>query len=133
MEKRFIAKERKQKYVHMEKQILTRLNHPGVVRLSFAFQDEHYLYLVMDLCRNGTLLNAIRHHQSLKDSDASPAMQINIVARYLAELVSILDYIHAEGIVHRDLKPENLLLDDHGHLKLVDFGTVCSFLNLIFR
>ncbi|HLP86977.1 MAG TPA: protein kinase [Candidatus Paceibacterota bacterium] len=40
-----------------------------------------------------------------------------------AEIVNILEYMHEIGIAHRDLKPGNFLLDDHYHLKLIDFGT----------
>jgi len=40
-----------------------------------------------------------------------------------AEVVQILEGLHSKGIVHRDLKPENLMLDEHCHLKIIDFGT----------
>lgn len=42
---------------------------------------------------------------------------------YTAEVVLALDVIHSMGFIHRDVKPDNMLLDQHGHLKLADFGT----------
>lgn len=42
---------------------------------------------------------------------------------YIAEIVSILEYLHKNGITHRDLKPENIMLSKNGHMKLIDFGT----------
>lgn len=42
---------------------------------------------------------------------------------YTAEVVMALDAIHSMGFIHRDVKPDNMLLDQHGHLKLADFGT----------
>lgn len=42
---------------------------------------------------------------------------------YTAEVVLALDAIHTMGFIHRDIKPDNMLLDQHGHLKLADFGT----------
>lgn len=42
---------------------------------------------------------------------------------YVAELTLALEAIHSLGYVHRDIKPDNMLMDQHGHLKLADFGT----------
>lgn len=41
---------------------------------------------------------------------------------YVAEIISVLEYLHERDIVYRDLKPENLLIDNEGHLKFTDFG-----------
>ena len=42
--------------------------------------------------------------------------------RIAVGVLEALDYIHANGVVHRDLKPENIMVDDHDHIKLIDFG-----------
>lgn len=46
---------------------------------------------------------------------------------YIAEIICILEFCHKHGVFHRDLKPENLLMDERGHLKLIDFFTASFF------
>lgn len=41
---------------------------------------------------------------------------------YLAEIIEAIESLHSMGIIHRDIKPENILLDENGHIKLIDFG-----------
>ena len=41
---------------------------------------------------------------------------------YVAEILTVLEYLHSKDIVYLDLKPENILLDDNGHIKLIDYG-----------
>ena len=41
---------------------------------------------------------------------------------YIAELVLVLEYLHSKNIVYIDIKPDNVLLDDVGHIRVVDFG-----------
>lgn len=59
MEKRFIKREDKVKFVMMEKQVFSRVSHPHIVKLYYTFQDDNYLYMVMELCTGGELLNVI--------------------------------------------------------------------------
>ena len=144
LEKNFIRKERKTHLVMMERNVMTAVTHPSVVRLYFTFQDAQYLYFVMDFCRGGDLLGAISHFKKLQpvaDGSSSPAaagaasngcgtaapcrgMPADTARFYAAQLVLALQYLHTRlQVVHRDLKPENLLLTADGHLKVCDFGT----------
>jgi 3-phosphoinositide dependent protein kinase-1 len=59
MEKRFIKKEKKVKFVMMERKVFSKVSHDRVVKLFFTFQDHNYLYMVMELCRGGELLDLI--------------------------------------------------------------------------
>lgn len=61
LDKRHIIKEKKVKYVNIEKNTLNRLgDHPGIVKLYFTFQDDNTLYFVLDLAANGELLGFIK-------------------------------------------------------------------------
>ena len=65
LDKRHIIKEKKVKYVNIEKNTLNRLgDHPGIVKLYFTFQDETTLYFVLDLAVNGELLGFIKKVRS---------------------------------------------------------------------
>lgn len=46
----------------------------------------------------------------------------HIVGFFVACLVAGLEYCHEKNIIHRDIKPENLVIDDHGYLRITDFG-----------
>ncbi|KAK3170642.1 hypothetical protein OEA41_002723 [Lepraria neglecta] len=115
LDKRHIIKEKKVKYVNIEKDTLNRLtDHPGVVRLYYTFQDEQSLYFVLDLASSGELLGVLKQMTTFDEE---------CTRFYGAEILDTIDYMHARGVIHRDLKPENVLLDDQMHVKITDFGT----------
>lgn len=84
-----------------------------IVKLHFAFQDNRYLYMVMDYMPGGDLVN-------LMSKFDVPEKWAKF---YCAEIVLAVDSIHKMGFVHRDVKPDNMLLDKQGHVRLADFGT----------
>lgn len=115
LEKKHIIKEKKIKYVNIEKNTLNRLTeHPGIVRLYYTFQDETSLYYVLDLCTGGELLGVLKR---------TGTFDVECTRFYGAEILDSIDYMHSRGVIHRDLKPENVLLDGHMHVKITDFGT----------
>ncbi|KAI1844216.1 hypothetical protein JX266_009700 [Neoarthrinium moseri] len=115
LEKRHIIKEKKIKYVNIEKDTLNRLTeHPGIVRLYYTFQDESSLYYVLDLCTGGELLGVLKKTGTFDEE----------CTRYFgAQILDAIEYMHSRGVIHRDLKPENVLLDEQLHVKITDFGT----------
>ncbi|KAI5648512.1 hypothetical protein M9H77_34517 [Catharanthus roseus] len=115
MDKKFITKENKTAYVKLERIVLDQLDHPGVVRLFFTFQDTYSLYMALESCEGGELFDQITRKGRLSEDEAR---------FYAAELVDALEYIHTMGLIHRDIKPENLLLTTEGHIKVADFGSV---------
>ncbi|XP_033872902.1 rho-associated protein kinase 2 isoform X2 [Acipenser ruthenus] len=96
-----------------ERDIMAFANSPWVVQLCCAFQDDRYLYMLMEYMPGGDLVN-------LTSTYDVPEKWAKF---YTAEVVLALDAIHSMGFIHRDVKPDNMLLDKYGHLKLADFGT----------
>ncbi|CAI5727563.1 unnamed protein product [Hyaloperonospora brassicae] len=96
-----------------ERRILQGVDHPFMVKLRYAFQNEAKLYFVMDFYNGGTLHFHLRR-----------AMHFDEVRTrfYSAQLVLAVSHLHTYNIVYRDLKPENILLDDQGFIALTDFG-----------
>lgn len=98
-----------------ERDVLVRGDRRWITQLHFAFQDENYLYLVMEYYVGGDLLTLLS-----KFGERIPAEMARF---YLAEIVMAIDSVHRLGYVHRDIKPDNILLDRCGHIRLADFGS----------
>ncbi|XP_015271898.1 PREDICTED: rho-associated protein kinase 2 [Gekko japonicus] len=96
-----------------ERDIMAFANSPWVVQLFCAFQDDRYLYMVMEYMPGGDLVNLMSNYD----------VPEKWAKFYTAEVVLALNAIHSLGLIHRDVKPDNMLLDKYGHLKLADFGT----------
>ncbi|XP_050982395.1 rho-associated protein kinase 1 isoform X1 [Labeo rohita] len=101
-----------------ERDIMAFANSNWVVQLFYAFQDDRYLYMVMEYMPGGDLVNLMSNYD----------VPEKWARFYTAEVVLALDCIHSMGFIHRDVKPDNMLLDKSGHLKLADFGT-CMKMN----
>ncbi|KAH0907935.1 hypothetical protein HID58_039762 [Brassica napus] len=107
MDKKFITKENKTAYVKLERIVLDQLDHPGIIKLFFTFQDSF------------SLCSYLFYFSSFKGRLSEEEARF-----YSAQVVDALEYIHSMGLIHRDIKPENLLLTSDGHIKIADFGSV---------
>ena len=113
LDKVHILKEKKQKYVRVEKEALSLLvNTPGVVTLYHTFQDRESLYFVLELAENCELLHYVQKYG---------ALDIDSATFYAAQLADAIDRIHRAGVVHRDIKPENVLLDKNMRVMAVSY------------
>lgn len=89
------------------------MDHPNIVKLYKVFEDVKSMYLVMELCNNGTLNEILENRKKLSLIESKI---------YLKSLTEGIKYIHSKGIVHRDLKPANLVITNNMELKIADFG-----------
>lgn len=101
-----------------ERHVLVAADHPFVCNLCFAFQNNDFLYLVMEFLAGGDLMTLLMARETLTEDETR---------FYAAEMVVAIDTIHKLGFIHRDVKPDNLLIDESGHIKLSDFGLCKSF------
>jgi eukaryotic-like serine/threonine-protein kinase len=105
-----------------ESDILASLSHPAVPEIYDYFPSKTRAYLVMEYI-NGRDLEAILN--SMPDS-----LPVETVFRWAMELCDVLGYLHRqenEPIIFRDVKPSNIMIDQHGRLRLVDFGIAKIF------
>jgi serine/threonine protein kinase len=84
------------RYIQTEKDILSLLNHPFIVRLRYAFQTETYLFLAMDYCEGGDLSRLLEKRKKFSEQQ---------VRHYASEILLGLEALHKHGIIYRDLKP----------------------------
>lgn len=96
-----------------ETDIIRQLHHLHIVPLYDAGRIDDQLYLTMRLMDGGTLIDRLG-----KNNPIPP----ELIARWLSQIASALDYAHNRGIVHRDIKPGNILMDRAGNVYLADFG-----------
>ena len=95
-----------------EARACSRINHPNIITVYAAGEENGHPYMAMELISGKTLRDII---------DESPITWQQAV-RWVADIADALSRLHQEGIVHRDLKPENVMVTGDGLVKLMDFG-----------
>ncbi|XP_058844160.1 serine/threonine-protein kinase MRCK beta-like isoform X12 [Acipenser ruthenus] len=104
-----------------ERNVLVNGDCQWITTLHYAFQDDNYLYLVMDYYVGGDLLTLLSKFEDRLPEDMAKF--------YLAEMVLAIHSIHQHHYVHRDIKPDNVLLDMNGHIRLADFGSCLKMMD----
>nr|XP_043614536.1 CDPK-related kinase 5 [Erigeron canadensis] len=104
--------------VRREVKILRALSgHNNLVKFYDAYEDHEKVYVVMELCEGGELLDRILSRGGKYSEDDAKAV--------LIQILNVVAFCHLQGVVHRDLKPENFLFtskDENSPLKAIDFG-----------
>lgn len=94
--------------------ILSKLIHPFIVNLNYAFHDQNNAYMVMEYLKGGDL----RYHLNRERLTFTEKQAQFIIAC----LVLALEFLHSNGVLFRDLRPENIMFDEEGYCRLIDFG-----------
>ena len=106
--------------INTEIDLLRTTDHPNIIKLYEIYEDFTSLYLVMEECNGGQLLQRlslnVKNHKNYSEKDA---------AKIMKQILESVNYLHFHGVCHRDLKPENILFSsllDNYEIKLIDFG-----------
>jgi serine/threonine protein kinase len=96
-----------------EARAVAQLNHPHIVTVIDAGEDDSRPYIVFEYVEGETLKSRIKRMGQLPVAEA---------VAYAIEIARALGAAHAANIVHRDVKPQNVLIDMEGSAKVTDFG-----------
>ncbi|XP_059608111.1 serine/threonine-protein kinase PLK4 [Phlebotomus argentipes] len=114
IDKRMMLERGLEKRVRQEVIIHSQLKHPSIVEMFAFFEDENYVYLVLELARHGNLQIFLNNlGRTMSETETAGVMK---------QVVAGLLYLHSLRIVHRDLSLSNLLLMDDRRVKIADFG-----------
>eukprot|EP00479_Gromia_sphaerica_P001070 TRINITY_DN1122_c0_g1_i8.p1 TRINITY_DN1122_c0_g1~~TRINITY_DN1122_c0_g1_i8.p1 ORF type:complete len:313 (-),score=85.69 TRINITY_DN1122_c0_g1_i8:300-1238(-) len=105
-------------HIREERNLLALADNPWLVKLVYSFQDDVYLYLVMEFLPGGDLMTILMKYDILTEEQTR---------FYIAETALSIHAVHNLNYVHRDLKPDNVLIGKDGHVKLSDFGLCKAF------
>ena len=106
------------KAIEDEVKVLSTLDHPNIVKLIEVFQDDDYIYIVMEYIKGQTLSEWVKNEKMFSESD---------VAHVMHQLVSTVNYCHSNCVAHRDIKLDNIIIDDNLKVTLIDFGLSKNF------
>jgi len=115
IDKKKICKDQKStEQLRTEIKILRKVRHDNIISYQGMFDGDQFLYIILEYAPKGELFDQI--------IQLSGRMSETEVRNIFRQLLQAVAYLHSKGITHRDIKPENILLDQHGKIKLSDFG-----------
>nr|XP_046465948.1 testis-specific serine/threonine-protein kinase 3-like [Neodiprion pinetum] len=101
------------KFLPRELSVVRGLRHSNIVTVLNVLSTPRHVYIFMDFCERGDLLDYIRAKGALTESRSR---------HFFKQIVSAVQHLHSLDIAHRDLKCENVLLTTKDHVKIADFG-----------
>ncbi|NWY11503.1 NEK3 kinase, partial [Aphelocoma coerulescens] len=95
---------------------LAKMKHPNVVAFKESFEADGHLYIVMEYCDNGDLMQKIKH----QGGNFFPE---DTILHWFVQVCLAVKHIHDKRVLHRDIKSKNVFLTQSGKVKLGDFGS----------
>eukprot|EP00871_Galdieria_phlegrea_P004773 jgi/Galph1/5297/GphlegSOOS_G3946.1 len=112
--KNAIRKESAKQKLVSEIRIHRELRHRHIVKFESCFEDNDNVYIVLELCPNGSIMDMLRQRGRLTELETR---------YFMNQILSAVRYMHREYLViHRDLKLGNFFLDENMEVKIGDFG-----------
>lgn len=99
--------------LYAEIKIHRALEHPNVVHFQECFEDDQNVYMTLELCPSGSLMDMLRRRRRFTEPEAR---------FFMVQLIGACHYMHTHQVIHRDLKLGNLFLDANMNVKVGDFG-----------
>ena len=100
---KFCLKNEYIKYTYDEIRFLKEIQHPNIVQMKEYFEDDNYIYIVLEYIKNTQLDNNYNEY-------------------IITQIINALEYIHSHGYIHGDLNINNILIDENNQIKIIDFG-----------
>ncbi|XP_043927601.1 serine/threonine-protein kinase Nek3 [Protopterus annectens] len=95
--------------------LLAKMNHPNIVAFKESFEADGYLYIVMEYCDGGDLMQKIKHQKDM-------LLPEDVIFNWFVQICLGVKHIHDKRVLHRDIKSKNIFLTKNGAVKLGDFG-----------
>lgn len=115
-----IKSEKTRKKLLSEIQIHKSMKHPNIVQFTDCFEDDTNVYILLEICPNGSLMDLLKQRKQLTEPE---------VRYFTTQIVGAIKYMHNRSIIHRDLKLGNIFFDKHFNLKIGDFGLAAVLAN----
>jgi len=101
--------------------LLQQIKHENIIRYYDVYEDLHFLYVVMELCKGGEVFGKILELKRFSERNAA------IIGEQMLKAIA---YMHLQSIAHRDIKAENFMLAEppiHSSVKMIDFGMATKY------